>query len=66
MGMAYFSLGRSAEAIKCYEDALDIDSSYSEAQLNLGVVLRCCGRKEEALGWFRKAVDNAPMDAVFL
>jgi tetratricopeptide (TPR) repeat protein len=50
LGNAYRTLGRHAEAVDCYRQALRLQPDNAGARLNLGVALSEQGRLDEASG----------------
>jgi tetratricopeptide (TPR) repeat protein len=54
-GVALAELGRPAEALTCYDRALQINPRYRNAWYNKGVALRKTGRIQEALACFEQA-----------
>jgi len=46
-----------ASAAECFRKELAINPSYSDASLFLGQSLRTLGREDEAIGYFRKAIE---------
>jgi tetratricopeptide (TPR) repeat protein len=56
-------LGRSEEAIGCYDKALAIDSRATSAWGNKGIALGAMGRHEEALTCHDQALQIDPRDA---
>ncbi len=47
-GLCHAMMGRPAEALRCFDAALEINRSYAEAHLNRGIVLNELGRHDEA------------------
>ena len=60
MGNAFVSLGRTAEALDSYRQALTINPGYAEAHFNLGVLAMTQGRQHEAVNSLRRAIEFAP------
>lgn len=58
LGNVYLDMGKSEEAIKYYQDALRLDSSYSPAYNALGTIYNEQGRNAEALQAFEKAAQT--------
>ena len=54
-GTALYQLGRPAEALTCYERALEINPRCPEAWFNKGTDLGNTGRFQEALACFEQA-----------
>jgi tetratricopeptide (TPR) repeat protein len=52
--------GRTAEAIKHFRAAIELDSKHSEAMFNLGVLLNDSGDPAAALAMIRQAVEIQP------
>jgi tetratricopeptide (TPR) repeat protein len=55
--LEYGTRGSHAEAIRCYEEILDLDPRHALAHNNLGVALLIVGRYAEAEREFRRAID---------
>jgi tetratricopeptide (TPR) repeat protein len=53
--LAFEALDRSEEAIRDYSRALELDSLFTDAALNLGIALFRAGRHAEALGALERA-----------
>jgi serine/threonine protein kinase len=62
-GHSLNSLGRFDEAIKCYEQALEINPQNVLAWNNKGASLNSLGRFDEALGCYDQAIKIDPQDA---
>jgi len=62
-GLAYHGAGNYEDAVKCYERALEYDSSYLGTWLNLGLALRMLRRYEEALECYDNALSVEPDNA---
>jgi tetratricopeptide (TPR) repeat protein len=60
LGVALAQLGRLAEAIDCYRDALRLDPVSAEAHYDLGQALAADHRPTEALAEFRAALKSRP------
>lgn len=60
LAFTFQSRGRSDDAIKHYERALELNSDDVKAANNLGDVLASQGRTDEAIGWFRRALEIYP------
>lgn len=54
-GTAFKNSGRYAEAIKCYDTAIDINSKYADAFYNKGIALARVGCDADAAAAFAKA-----------
>ena len=50
-------MGRTNQARRCFEQALEHDPSFGAAMNNLGSVLKDVARYDEALGWLRKGAE---------
>ncbi|MSQ22094.1 MAG: tetratricopeptide repeat protein [Dehalococcoidia bacterium] len=61
-GYTLFQAGRYAEALKAYQEAIQLRPDYSEAHYDRGVVLIQLGRHQEALEAFEKAIQLSPDD----
>jgi serine/threonine protein kinase len=55
-GISLECLGRTEEAIDCYNKAIDMDKKYVHAWTNKGAAIRSLGRHEQALDCFDKAL----------
>ena len=60
LGIAYAGLGRRAEAIRAFREAIRFRPSYVDAHLGLGKVLLDEGRKDEARVVFERVMALAP------
>jgi protein O-mannosyl-transferase len=60
LGCELEGCGMAAEAIHCYQTALQMKPHYAEAQNNLGRLLAMQGRIDEAAVELEKAVSNKP------
>jgi tetratricopeptide (TPR) repeat protein len=60
LGNVLFRLGRQAEAVQRYLQAVEIQPAYVEAWNNLGIALGALGRLEESLGALGRAVALEP------
>ena len=60
IGIAYAGLGRRAEAIRAFREAIRFRPSYVDAHLGLGKVLLEEGRKDEARVAFERVIALAP------
>jgi tetratricopeptide (TPR) repeat protein len=59
-GLVCQKLGRTDDAAKFYQQALDEDPQCLEALVNLGHILMASGRAEEARACWRKAMHENP------
>ena len=55
-----FNQGKYQEALKCYDEILETDSTYTDAWFGKGVVLGEYGRHHEALEAYDKALELDP------
>jgi tetratricopeptide (TPR) repeat protein len=62
-GYSLYSLGRFAESIKCFDDALEIDSQRAETWNNKGAILSSLGLNAESMKCYDKALEIDPQDA---
>ncbi len=60
LAFTFQSQGRSNDAVRHYERALELRSDDVQAANNLGDVLASQGRTDEAIGWFRRALEIKP------
>jgi len=60
LGDAYQRLGESEAAKAAFRKVIDLDKTYVEAYLNLGLLLSADGQAVEAEGLLRKATQLAP------
>ncbi|MDO8738193.1 tetratricopeptide repeat protein, partial [Candidatus Deferrimicrobium sp.] len=63
LGNSYFLRGMTDKAIGEFQDAIQIDSGYSDAYLNLGVAYASIGAGEKAMSALQKAIQLNPADA---
>lgn len=63
MGDALQALGRPAEAVACFDEALALRPAYAEALNNRGNALQALNRHEEALASYARARELRPHDA---
>ncbi|GAF86109.1 unnamed protein product [marine sediment metagenome] len=56
-GIALGRLGKSEEAIKCFDNAIEINPDYEEAWYNKGVALNYLGKSGEAIKCYNKALN---------
>jgi tetratricopeptide (TPR) repeat protein len=59
-GIDYIELGNYEEAIKCFDQALEIDGNYVPAWNSKGNALGNLGRHEEAIACYDKAIEIDP------
>ena len=62
-GASLHSLGKDAEAIACYDKALNIDPGYVNAWNNRGISLHRLGKYAEAIVCYDRAIQIDPGDA---
>ncbi len=62
MGLAYHQNGNAAAAMKALKRAVALRPDLPGASYNLGTVLRVAGRNDEALPYFRQALQQNPRD----
>ena len=62
-GVALNNLGRTEEALACFDESLDINSRIAGVWNNKGSALVNLGRADEALACYNKALDINPRDA---
>ena len=60
LGAALFTAKRLPESEAMLRHALELDSSYSDARYNLGIVLASSGKFEEAAAEFTKVISAQP------
>jgi 2-polyprenyl-3-methyl-5-hydroxy-6-metoxy-1,4-benzoquinol methylase len=60
MANVFDSLGRTAEAVECYQRALAINPRYAEVHFNLGLLAITQGRHDDAVKSLRRAVEIKP------
>jgi tetratricopeptide (TPR) repeat protein len=63
LGSALLQAGRLPEAIRHYEQALQIKPDYAEAHNNLGIALKDQGKVPEAIAHYKQALRIKPDDA---
>jgi tetratricopeptide (TPR) repeat protein len=59
-GIAYGDLGRSAEAIGDFSEAIRINPGYDEAYNNLGIIYKRLGHLQEAVDAYKQAIKIKP------
>ena len=62
LGSQYQQEGNNAEAIRCYEKGLAIDSSAAQIWTNKGAALMALNRAQEAVACFDRAISLSPAD----
>ena len=60
IGAGLFSLGKSQEAVACYQRAAEINPNNAEIYYNMGVVLNRQGKPEAAIVCYCKALKISP------
>jgi tetratricopeptide (TPR) repeat protein len=66
-GLLHQKLGRAADAVVCYRQALTHRPGFPEASLNLGHALMLLGKHEEARSSWNQALEgNAELAEQFL
>jgi tetratricopeptide (TPR) repeat protein len=60
LGNSYSELGRTAEAIEEYREALRLKPDYVDAHNNLGTAYAMQGRIDEAIGEYKQALRLTP------
>jgi tetratricopeptide (TPR) repeat protein len=63
LGNSYFLRGMTDKAILEFQDAIQIDSGYSDAYLNLGVAYASIGAEEKAMPALQMAIQLNPTDS---
>ena len=63
LGVALFLEGRTEEAVRHYNAALQIKPDYADAHYNIGMALAAQGKYEEAIHRYREALHVRPDDA---
>ena len=63
LGVAFFQMGRTTDAIAQYEKALQIKPGYAEADKNLGVAYFQTGQVDKAIEMYQDALKIDPRDA---
>jgi Flp pilus assembly protein TadD len=62
LGAAYFGLGRFDDAAKAYQEAIKLDPEQQVVWGDLGAALYYSGKKDQAVGPHRKAIELALAD----
>jgi peptidoglycan/LPS O-acetylase OafA/YrhL len=60
LGQAYHQKGLTGEAIKNFQDAIELDPYFEEAYINLGVLYMTMGKHEKAIGYFEQGLELNP------
>ena len=60
LGISFGRIGKSAEALKCFVRALELDARSSEAWLNRGIALAALGQHEDALDSYERVLALKP------
>ena len=60
IGAGLFSLGKSQEAVACYQRAAEINPNNAEIYYNMGVALKRQGKSEAAILCYCKALKISP------
>lgn len=63
MGSAYNELGRTDEAIICYQKSLELKSGFNDAYYNLGAIYKNQGRLDESAFCYRRVLELNPSSA---
>jgi Tfp pilus assembly protein PilF len=63
LGNSYMFRRMTDNAIREFQEAIQIDSAYADAYLNLGVAYASVGAEEEAMAVLRKAIQLNPADS---
>lgn len=58
IGEVYLFLGKNADAIEAYSDALKYESDFPKIFNNIGIAYHRSGRLEEAISWYEKAISR--------
>lgn len=62
LGTTYLALGKPAEAVRAYEEAIRLDAKYSAPYGNLALFFAQAGEREKALSYYRQACQlDAPL-----
>ncbi len=57
---SFKSMGRTQDAFKIYNTAIDVAPDYAPTYVNMGILYRQIGNFEEATACFKRAIDIAP------
>lgn len=60
LGLLLFNEGKTDEAVKCYRQALKLNSNNAETHNNLGIALAANGKADEAVAHYEKARQLRP------
>jgi Tfp pilus assembly protein PilF len=60
LALAYLTVGRTADAIASWREAVRLDPKFEEAYFTMGVVLAANGRREEARQAFQEVLKINP------
>jgi tetratricopeptide (TPR) repeat protein len=64
-GSTTMALGRTDEAMKLLEQAIEADERFPDAYNNLGAAIMRRGNDAEAQRWFERAIEISPNQAIF-
>jgi len=56
-GKVYQELGKSEEAIICYQNAIRINADYIEPHYNLGHLYQSFGQRQKSINWYQATLD---------
>ena len=59
LGTAYLESGKAADALKCFKLVAEQDPGYEGIQLQMAEAARKAGKRSEALGFYRAALESA-------
>jgi Flp pilus assembly protein TadD len=60
LARSFFRLGKFDQAVRHWNEAIQIDPDYAEAHYNLGVVFAQQGKLDEAITQFKKTLELRP------
>jgi len=60
LGIALGRIGKSADSVKCFDRAIELDPRSVEAWYNLGLALHALGRAQDELRCYDKALELKP------